>query len=71
MTTLLQEVSITPREREVLLLICEGMNSKEIGNSLSMSARTVETHKNKLLQKFGVNNTPQMVAVAFRNEVIK
>jgi DNA-binding CsgD family transcriptional regulator len=71
MTTLVQEVNITPREREVLLLICEGMNSKEIGASLNMSARTVETHKNKLLQKFGVSNTPQLVAVAFRNHVIK
>ena len=71
MASVVVDVSITPREMDVLMLICDGLNSKEIGNKLNMSSRTVETHKNKLLQKFGVSNSPQMVAMAFRNKLIK
>jgi two-component system, NarL family, response regulator DegU len=71
MASVVVDILITPREMDVLLLICEGLNSKEIGLKLNMSSRTVETHKNKLLQKFGVANTPQMVALAFRKKLIK
>lgn len=71
MASVLVESTVTPREMEVLVLICDGLNSKEIGSKLNMSSRTVETHKNKLLQKFGVLNTPHLVAYSFRNKLIK
>lgn len=48
---------LTPREREVVNLVAEGMTSKEIARALDISPRTVEVHRAKLQKKFGVTNT--------------
>lgn len=48
---------LTPREREVVNLLAEGMTSKEIARELEISPRTVEVHRAKLQKKFGVTNT--------------
>lgn len=45
---------LTPREKEVLILICNGSNTKEISEKLYISAHTAETHRRKLLQKIEV-----------------
>jgi DNA-binding NarL/FixJ family response regulator len=46
----------TPRELEVLRLICEGHSTKEIAARLLLSFKTVECHRSRLMQKAGSNN---------------
>lgn len=62
---------LTDKEYEVLVLVCEGLTSKEIGEKLFISSRTVETRKNNLMQKFNVQTTGKLVAVAIKNKIVK
>lgn len=62
--------SLTKREREILKLIAEGMSYKEIGNELFISVRTVETHKNNILQKLELKSTIELVKFAIKNDLI-
>ncbi len=55
-------VSLSPREREVAILTCRGLSAKEIGLKLDLSYRTVETHRARLLDKFGARKLPELVA---------
>src|SRR6056297_226841 len=48
---------ITSREKDVLKFICEGLSNQEIGEKLSISVRTVEGHRNRLLKKTGCKNS--------------
>jgi len=57
-----QPFSLTPRERQVVLLLRKGMTSKEIARSLSISPRTVEDHRARLLSKFEVKNVAELLA---------
>lgn len=58
------QVKITKREREVMLLCCDGLLAKEIADRLNISQRTVETHKTNLYKKLGINNTVELVKYA-------
>ncbi len=62
---------LTKRELEILKHIAEGMHYKEIGDKLYISARTVETHKNNIMQKLGLNSTIELVKYAIKNRVIE
>jgi two-component system, NarL family, nitrate/nitrite response regulator NarL len=53
--------ALTPREREVLALIAEGLSSREIGVRLDMSARTVETHRTHLRRKLNLSSPAALV----------
>lgn len=57
---------LSNREREVLQLLAEGKNSREIGQLLSLSPKTVETHRHKAMQKLGVNSSSELVRLAIR-----
>ncbi len=57
---------LTVREREILKLIAEGKSSKEIGELLCISVRTVERHRANVLDKLNVNKTVDLVKYAFR-----
>ncbi|KAA8607675.1 LuxR family transcriptional regulator [Salipiger aestuarii] len=57
-----QSVNLTPREREIAPLIGQGLTSKQIGERLGISHRTVETHRARLMKKFGVHNTAELVS---------
>ena len=52
---------LSPREREVLALIVEGLTNKEIGRALDLSPRTVETHRANLFAKLGVESLAQLI----------
>ncbi len=58
--------SLTPREREILVLICKGMPSKAIANQLGISPKTVEYHRANLLQKTRAGSSTQLVQLATR-----
>lgn len=53
--------SLSPRELEILQLVAEGITSREIGESLNISKRTVEHHRASLMKKLEVNNTADLV----------
>ncbi|EPX85723.1 PAS and helix-turn-helix domain-containing protein [Salipiger mucosus] len=57
-----RSVRLTPREREIAPLIGQGLTSRMIGERLGISTRTVETHRARLMKKFGVNNTAELVS---------
>lgn len=61
------EISITPREKEVLHLICSELTTNEIAEKLFLSIRTVDGHRNNLLEKTGARNTAGLVLYAIRN----
>jgi RNA polymerase sigma factor (sigma-70 family) len=46
--------SLTPREREVLLLVADGLTNREIGDRLDISPRTVETHRERVMGKLRI-----------------
>jgi DNA-binding NarL/FixJ family response regulator len=62
---------LTQRELEILKLICDGNTSKEIGELLFLSPRTVETHKTHLMHKFNVNSTGKLISIAIKSKLVK
>jgi len=61
---------LTEREREVLQLIAEGHSNKNIAELLSVSVKTVETHRAHLLEKLGIDSTAELIRYAIRKRVI-
>jgi DNA-binding CsgD family transcriptional regulator len=57
----LKELTITPREHEILGLIAAGMSNREIGEKLFVSENTVKTHSSRLFEKLSVNRRVQAV----------
>jgi len=60
---------LTTREREILRLYAEGCSNQEISEKLNISVRTVETHKNNIMQKYNFRSTVDMVKFAIRNNL--
>jgi DNA-binding NarL/FixJ family response regulator len=58
--------ALTPRQREILQLAAEGHSSKEIGQRLKLSYRTVETHRAQLMERLGVHDLAGLVRFAVR-----
>lgn len=65
------EVSFTAREVEVLHLICAGRSTPEIADQLSLSPRTVEGHRQRLLEKTGAHNAAGLVVYAARHGLLE
>ena len=63
-------VHLTPREREVLSLLCEGLPNKSIGRRLNISAGTVKIHVGKILSGLGAASRLQAVVIAHRQGLI-
>ena len=55
------EIHLTAREIEIAELCAKGMLSKEIAVQLGISQRTVETHKNNIFKKLGINNSVELM----------
>ena len=58
------------REREILQLVAEGKTSQEIAERLSISPKTVDTYRSRLMQKIGVNDVASLVKFAIQHGVI-
>lgn len=58
--------SLTAREREVLQLIAEGHTSKSIATCLSVSFKTVETHRSHIMQKLNIHNAAGLIRYAIQ-----
>jgi DNA-binding NarL/FixJ family response regulator len=57
-------IALTPRQREIVQLLAEGKSAKEIGALLDISARTVESHKYKIMEDLGLKTSAQLVQYA-------
>ncbi len=64
-------VALTHREREILQLVATGLTNQEIADQLFTSRRTVESHRQNLLEKTGVKNTPALVKYAMERGLIE
>lgn len=58
--------SLTPREREVLRYVAEGLSSAEIARTLDLSVKTVESHRSRIMTKLDVTNAAGLVREAIR-----
>ena len=61
---------LTKRELEVLALVASGKSNQEVADDLFISIKTVETHKNHILDKLGLKNTAELVKYAIKNKLI-
>ena len=57
---------LTPREREIAALLIEGLTSKQIGKRLTISPRTVDVYRARLMQKHRASTTPELVRKLLR-----
>jgi len=62
---------ITRREKEVLLLVADGLTNNAIAEKLFISNTTVDSHRNSLLAKFEVKNTANLIRLAAQYEFLK
>ena len=61
---------LTPRQREVLQLVAEGKSTKEISSVLNISVKTVEFHRNNLMDELGVRSVAELTRYALSRGII-
>lgn len=61
---------LSPREREVLKLLAEGLSVKEIATRLNLSVKTVDVHKTNLMKKIDVHDRTELIKYAIRQKLI-
>jgi DNA-binding NarL/FixJ family response regulator len=64
-----KDASLTIREIEILKLFANGLSNQEIADKLFISIRTVESHKNHIMQKLDLKTSVDMVKYALRNKI--
>ncbi len=60
---------LSVREREVLRLVAEGLRNKEISNRLTVSIKTIETYRSRLMHKLGLASSAELVRYAIREGI--
>jgi DNA-binding NarL/FixJ family response regulator len=65
------EDRLTARQREVLQLIAEGQNTKDIASRLNVSIKTVETHRKQLMERLDIHDVAGLVRFAIRSGIIE
>jgi DNA-binding NarL/FixJ family response regulator len=61
---------LTPRQRQILQLVTEGHGTRQIAERLSLSVKTVETHRAQIMQRLGIYDLPGLVRFAIRNGLL-
>lgn len=61
---------LTTREQSVLILVAEGKSSKDVGELLGISTRTVETHRKNIKKKLAINTTAGLTRYAIENGLV-
>lgn len=62
--------SLSPRENEILCLVVEGKTSAEIGRRLSLSPKTIESYRSRMMQKLGISDLTELIKFAIKNGLI-
>ena len=65
-----QDFGLSEREHEVLRLIAEGLNNREIGEALFISTSTVKFHLGNILRKLGVETRAEAIVIAAKNNLV-
>jgi DNA-binding NarL/FixJ family response regulator len=65
------ESILTPREKSVVQLIAEGNSNKNIAEFLTLSLKTVETHRASAMHKLNIGSTAALVRYAIRNKLVE
>lgn len=60
----------TKREKQVIEMICQELTNAEIADKLCLSKRTIDNHRNRIINKIGARNTVGLVKFAFENELL-
>ncbi|MDD2920138.1 response regulator transcription factor [Rhodoferax sp.] len=61
---------LSPRERQIILMVVEGHSSSAIGTTLHLSPKTVATYRSRLMKKLAVTDVPSLVRLAVRYKLI-
>ena len=64
-------IVLTKPEQNILRLVCQGHSNPEIADRLHLSAETVKWYRKRLLAKFGVNNTVNLVTLAVKGSLLR
>lgn len=62
--------ALTPRQRQILQLVAEGLGTRQIAESLFLSVKTVETHRAQLMERIGIHDVPGLVRFAIRHGLL-
>jgi two-component system nitrate/nitrite response regulator NarL len=65
------ENKLTPREIEIIKMVARGMSSKDIGDKICISPRTVDTHRNNILHKLQLPNLQALILFAVQNGLVQ
>jgi len=60
---------MTPRQRQVVTMIAEGLTMKEVAAALGLSPRTVEAHKYQVMQTLGLQTTADLIRYALEHRL--
>jgi len=60
---------LSSREKQILQMVVEGLSNQDIADKLFISIRTVESHKNHIMQKIGIKSTVELIKYAIRNNI--
>jgi DNA-binding NarL/FixJ family response regulator len=63
------KTGFTEREIDIIRLVCGGLPNKEIAATLTLSVRTIEDYRAKVLEKIGINSTAGMIVYAIKNGI--
>jgi two-component system invasion response regulator UvrY len=61
---------LSPRERQIIVMVVTGKSSSQIGKELHLSPKTVATYRSRLMSKLGVDDVPGLVRLAIRHKLI-
>ncbi|MEQ1552855.1 MAG: response regulator transcription factor [Ferruginibacter sp.] len=65
-----KDITLSEREKEILVMVCNEKASKEIGELLHISTGTVDTHRKNIMMKLGVTNSVGLVKYALKTKLI-
>ncbi len=63
--------ALSRREREILKFVAEGKSSREIGEKLAISPKTVDTYRSRLMRKINVKNVAGVIKFAIQYKIIE
>ena len=62
--------SLSPRERQIVVMVVQGQSSSTIGRELHLSPKTVDTYRSRLMNKLGTANITALVRLAMRHQLL-
>ena len=64
-------VKLSERERDVVVLVAEGLGNKQVGTTLGISVKTVESHRRNIMRKLGLKSSADLVRYAVRDGLVQ